>query len=373
MPQPDRLTRLYVEITSSCNLDCQMCVRRAWNEPLGDMPLEVFADLMGQLRSFDPVPTVHLGGYGEPTQHPDLLDIVQLAGATGARVEMTTNGTRLTAELSRALIERDIDRIVVSIDGVTAEGYEQIRTFSSFDMVIENLRDLKRLKLRINGRRGKPEIGLAFVAMQRNVGDLPRLPMLAAQVGASSIQVSNVVPHTPEMEAEILYRRSLNACGYRASPWVPDLSLPKLDLNGQTLGVVGQVFASPVSISLLDAGLSERANYCRFAQEGYAAVRWDGELAPCLPLLHDHPVYLRQRRHEVTHHSFGNIRQTDLAELWSSPEYASYRRTVRDFPYSPCTTCGGCDLFAQNLYDCSENSFPVCGRCLWAQGYVQCP
>jgi MoaA/NifB/PqqE/SkfB family radical SAM enzyme len=199
------------------------------------------------------------------------------------------------------------------------------------------------------------------------------LPRLATRVGAWEVLVSNLVPHTEEMESEILYARSLTACAFRGSRWVANLSLPKFDLDAHTLDPLGQVFTSTASLSLLDTSLSARNNYCRFAQEGYAAIRWDGEVSPCLPLLHDHPVYLRGRRKDVTHHSLGNINETDLFELWSSAEFSTFRARLREFHFSSCTTCGGCDRFAENQVDCTENEFPTCGGCLWSQGFVQCP
>jgi len=373
MKVTDTLTKLYVEITTTCNLDCQMCVRRAWNEPIGSMPLATFTDLLEQLDRFPAMPTIHLGGYGEPTYHPDFLEIVRAAKAAGARVEMTTNGTLLTPDLSAALIDADLDRLMVSIDGLTPERYEEIRVHGSFEEVIENLRTLRRLKIRRAGRHSNPQVGIAFVAMKSNVHDLPELPRLATRLGAWEIQVSNVIPHTPEMEQEILYEHSLVACAFRASRWVADMSLPKLDLNGDTLEPLGRTFGSTASISLLDASLSARDNYCRFAQEGYAAVRCDGEVSPCLSLLHDHPMYLRGRRKDVTHYSVGNVNETELYDLWQGAEFAAFRAKLRAFPYSPCTTCGGCERFAGNWTDCTENTFPVCGGCLWSQGFVQCP
>lgn len=373
MQYADPLNKLYVEITTVCNLDCLMCVRRAWAEPVGSMPLATFADLMEQLKEFPSPPIIHLGGYGEPTSHRDFLEIVRLAKATGARVEITTNGTLLDENTAASLIELGLDRLVVSIDGVTPESYADIRAKSSFQRVIENLRTLRRLQIRKSGRHGKPKIGIAFVAMKRNVNDLAELPRLATRVGAWEVQVSNLVPHTAEMESEILYARSLTACAFRASRWVANLSLPKFDLDTSILDPLSQVFSSTASLSLLDTSLSGRNNYCRFAQEGYAAIRWDGEVSPCLPLLHDHPVYLRGRRKDVTHHTLGNIGETGLSELWGSAEFSTFRARLREFHFSPCSTCGGCDRFAENKVDCTENGFPTCGGCLWSQGFVQCP
>ncbi len=373
MKNTDLLTKLYIEITTACNLDCQMCVRRFWDEPVGSMLLETFSELMAQLGQFPTPPAIHLSGYGEPMFHDDFLEIVRQAKATGARVEMTTNGLLLTADKAIALIDLGLDRLVVSIDGMTPESYEDIRVESSFEQVMENLVQFRRLKLKRKGRRGNPQLGIAFVAMKRNVADLSKLPLLAARVGASEILVSNLVPHTAEMEGEILYARSLSACAFRASQWVVDMSLPKLDLDSNSLKPLHDVFDSTTSISLLDIGLSGRNDYCRFAQQGYAAVRWDGQVSPCLSLLHDHPLHLRQRRKDVSHYTLGNVNKSSLRHIWQSPEFTNFRARLREFLFSPCTTCGGCERFEANFEDCYNNSFPTCGGCLWAQGFVQCP
>jgi MoaA/NifB/PqqE/SkfB family radical SAM enzyme len=369
----DPLTKLYVEITTRCNLNCQMCVQRAWGEPTGDMPLATFRTLVDGLSAFDAPPTIHLGGYGEPMFHPDFLEMVRLAKNAGARVEVTTNGTLLMADTAEALIDLDLDRLVVSLDGASPQHYEDIRGHSNFAPVIENMRRLYQLKLRKATRHSNPQVGIAFVAMRSNLADLPELPRLATHIGAWSIQVSNLIPHTREMEREILYADSLTACAYRASPWLTDLSLPKLDLNGPVLDAVGELFGSRVSLSWLDTSLSARNDYCRFAQEGYAAVRWDGQVSPCLSLLHDHPEYIHGRRKQITHYTPGNLNRQTLHEAWTSAEFTDFRARLRAFPFSPCTTCGGCERFPRNVEDCTENAFPICGGCLWAQGFIECP
>ena len=62
MNSTDPLTKLYIEITTACNLDCQMCIRRAWQEPLGDMSLARFEELMSQLSRWPSPPTLRASG-----------------------------------------------------------------------------------------------------------------------------------------------------------------------------------------------------------------------------------------------------------------------------------------------------------------------
>jgi MoaA/NifB/PqqE/SkfB family radical SAM enzyme len=369
----DSLNKLYVEITNLCNLKCQMCIQRAWDVPTGQMSLATFSRLMAQIGEFPTPPIIHLGGYGEPMFHPDFLEIVRQAKATGARVEITTNATLLTADKAETLLDLGLDRLVVSIDGVTPESYAHIRVNGSLQKTLNNLRHLYRRKLQRAGRHSNPRVEIAFVAMKSNVGDLQELPRLATRIGAWQVRVSNVIPHTPEMEQEILYERSLTACTYRASRWAIDVSLPKLDWDDHTLPSMRSLSTSRASLTLLNRSLSERNDYCQFVQQGYAAVRWDGQVSPCLSLLHNHPEYIRGRRKDVTHYGLGDIQQQTLRDIWQSPEYVDFRARLRDFPYSPCTTCGGCERFPKNLEDCSENSFPTCGGCLWAQGFIECP
>ncbi len=368
------LNRLYIEITGRCNLHCRMCLLNSLTASLGLMPLPVFRDLLEQLESLPEMPALHFAGYGEPTSHPDFLEMVRLAKAAGAAVGITTNGTLLSPAMNTALVELGIDRVVVSIDGAQPDHYQDIRLGAALPQVIENVQGLHRTRLRLRGRKGVPQIGIAFVAMQRNLGDLALLPTLATRLGASEIIVSNVIPYTPEMEAEILYERSLTIVNKYRSPQRTDISLPKMDVTPQVLGQFAALYDSRAGISLLDAGLGARDSYCRFVEAGYAVIRSDGEVSPCLALMHEHDEYIKGRQHHIQAYSLGNIQVTPLADIWDSPEYIAFRERVHHFEYSPCTSCARCDYFSSNQADCMEHEqSPVCGGCLWARGLIQCP
>ena len=52
-----------------------------------------------------------------------------------------------------------------------------------------------------------PSLGIAFVAMKRNVADLPDVLRLGLKLGARQFSVSNVLPVTSELQGEMLYTR----------------------------------------------------------------------------------------------------------------------------------------------------------------------
>lgn len=43
-----------------------------------------------------------------------------------------------------------------------------------------------------------------------------------------------MLPYTEEMQSEVLYQRSLRNNTYLPSPWLPQISLPKMDINETT-------------------------------------------------------------------------------------------------------------------------------------------
>lgn len=369
-----RLNKLYVEITGRCNLKCRMCMLNALDSPLGVMPLDMFRRLIEQLQDFPAMPMLHFAGYGEPTSHPDFLEMVRLAKQAGAAVGITTNGTLLTPELSTALVELNVERLVVSIDGVQPEHYQDIRLGSLLPEVLQNLLTLRRIKTQLRSPRSNPQVGIAFVAMQRNFEDLAQLPALATRLGAMEIIVSNVIPYTPEMESEILYDRSLTILNKNRSRQRTEISLPKMDITPQALQQFYALFQSHISISLLDANLGGRDNYCRFIEDGASVVRWDGSVSPCLALMHEHDEYIKGRRHHIQEYTLGSIADRPLADIWNQAEYRQFRERVHLFEFSPCTACARCEYFETNQDDCMEKELsPVCGGCLWARGLVQCP
>jgi len=365
------LARVYVEPTTLCNLLCRTCIRNVWDEPPGTMSAGTFARVMDGVREVSPRPTVFFGGFGEPFAHPNLLAMLAEAKAAGCTVELITNGTMLDEATRRELVRIGLDRLWVSIDGATPESYADVRLWDALPQVVEDLAALR--DLRLASRSAGPRLGIAFVAMKRNIADLPEVILLGQRLGADRFSVSNVLAHTPELRDQVLYAGSIDTEELDPSPWSPEVSLPRMDIDARTLGQLVRAEADRRGRTPSGRQGDGHANACPFVEKGSVSVRWDGAISPCLPLLHTHRSYLDFRPRTNHAYAVGNVNDRGLLDAWRDPDYVALRERLLAFDFAPCTICNSCDMADENLEDCFGSPTPACGGCLWAQGFIQCP
>jgi MoaA/NifB/PqqE/SkfB family radical SAM enzyme len=304
--------------------------------------------------------------------HPGIVDMVARVKALDATVELITNGTLLTQEMSGRLIEAGLDMLWVSLDGATPESYADVRLGAALPEVLSNLKRFR--DLRMEAQLLKPEIGIVFVAMKRNIHDLPSLLQIGSRLDVARFLVTNVLPYTEELRKEILYSRALMDMIYQPPLLVPHVKLPKIDVDQIAWKSLYEALCSEgQSVSIGDSILGEESDRCPFIKSGATAISWEGNLSPCLPLMHTYFSFLDERRRASRRHVVGNIVERSLHDLWNTPEYMALRTRVQDFSFSHCVFCAGCELSWANEEDCRGNTFPTCGGCLWAQGIVQCP
>jgi MoaA/NifB/PqqE/SkfB family radical SAM enzyme len=346
-------------------------MRNVWEEDSGYMSSEIFDEVVDGVKLFNPRPSVFFSGFGEPLTHPDIAAMVAQAHQAGAVVELITNGILLTPQMSRDLKQAGLDRLWVSIDGATSDSYADVRLGAALPQVIENLRYLAWLRGPMSA--DLPRLGIAFVAMKRNIADLPEILRLGASLGVDQYSISNVMPHTPELRREMLYLQSLRNRDTIPSQWSPLISLPRMDtddgVQDSLLHINKSNHVLAVARQVIDRGTSS----CPFVEKASLSVRWDGAISPCLPLMHAHESYLDTRPRKTFAHSVGNLEEHTLVDIWNDPAYRSLREKLVEFDFAPCIYCNSCEMADDNNEDCFGNVMPSCGGCLWADGYIQCP
>jgi MoaA/NifB/PqqE/SkfB family radical SAM enzyme len=373
-PSINALKRVYIEVTNQCNLNCSTCMRNVWDVKYGHMSDETFERMLLGLGDLPEKPELFFGGYGEPLSHPNVLDMIERAKRLGHRVSLITNGILLTEAVTRKLIDLNLDMLWVSLDGASPECYTDVRLGDALPVVIENLTRLRTQKYKsfgISSWAGHPKLGIAFVAMQRNIHDLGEVIRLGTHLGAVEFSISNVLAHNSELLDENLYTRSLDlTAGQEIRPLV---HMPLMDVQPQTMNALAGLLKDMNRLELSGGLLNQNTDQCPFVERGSLAVRWDGYVSPCLPLLYTHKHFLDQRERTSREYFVGDVHKQTLPDIWNDGNYLALRKRLQDFDFSPCAFCNSCEMANENMEDCFGNVQPTCGGCLWARGLIRCP
>ena len=240
----DNPRKLNIEVTTRCNLSCAMCMRQVLNEESGDMGLETYQAL---LPVFSEIEMVNILGIGEPLLNENIIEMIRLGKAhlpPNGTFGLTTNGTLIDDKTAKQLVVSSLDDIVVSVDGAIPDTFGEIRKDASLDKVLRNIDRLNGAKEQLNSQL--PRIGFEFVAMKSNVAELPQLVDLAAQYGVSFVIVTNLLPHTKEMNEQILYEFNsdkaielFNEAKAEAKRRNLDMSFESLDVENYANAIFG--------------------------------------------------------------------------------------------------------------------------------------
>lgn len=285
---------LFIDPSSLCNFRCKFC-------PTGDpflikktgrkqqfLPLELFQKIIADVQEFPgKVKVLRLYKDGEPLLNPNFTEFVRLAKASGKfeRIETTTNGSKLSPEMNARLIAAGIDRIVISIEGVTSEAYKSFAGFKlDFDSFVRNVEDLYK-------RRGACLVHVKTV--QENLRE-----------GEEEIFIRTFSPISDRVHIE-----------YTVPSW-PNFDIPYVTQEEiQSRGAFGQKVSDK--------------RVCAYPFYSMA-INADGSVSPCC-VDWDRSLVL------------GNLNEQSLKEVWNGSAMQALRRAMfegrrKDNP--TCATCG---------------------------------
>src|SRR5574344_1334396 len=122
-----------IDPSDRCNFQCKFCptgdrelMKNTKGRNFGLLDFELYKKIIDDLKEFpDKVKVIRLYKDGEPLLNPHFADMVKYAKQSPKvdRVDTTTNAALLTHELSLKIIEAGLDRINISIEGMTSEQY----------------------------------------------------------------------------------------------------------------------------------------------------------------------------------------------------------------------------------------------------------
>ncbi|MDR0608662.1 MAG: radical SAM protein [Planctomycetaceae bacterium] len=141
---------IFVDPSSRCNFACRFCPcgnahRDLWRvgRTADIMPFDLFCKIIDDLEGFpDRIKTLRLYKDGEPLLNKNLPAMIGYARKKNfiERIDFTTNASLLNKELSQNILNAGVTRIIVSVEALSEEGYNEISNIKiNFQQYIDNI------------------------------------------------------------------------------------------------------------------------------------------------------------------------------------------------------------------------------------------
>lgn len=272
---------LTVEPTTACNLGCPECPSglKSFTRPTGNLKLET-VDLV--LEELAPSLT-YLNFYfqGEPYIHKDFFQLVQKANTKGVFTCTSTNAHFLNDKTAEATVKSGLDKLIISLDGITQETYESYRVNGELNKVLEGTRKILDWKEKLKSKT--PLVVFQFLVVKPNEHQIEDAKDLAKQIGVDKITFKT---------AQIYDYKN-------GSPLIPsksEYSRYKKMTDG-TYQIKNTL-----------------ENQCWRMWRG-SVITWDGKVIPC--------CFDKDAQHEM-----GNVHSNSFINIWHSNSYMNFRKGV---------------------------------------------
>jgi len=319
---------LQLEVTSACNLSCAMCLvsyRPAVNRAEGAMSIELFRRLLDGTPGLT---RLTLQGLGEPLLQPHLPAMIAEAKERGIEVGFNSNAMLLTRERADRLVALGLDWLHVSLDGATAATYEGIRAGGDFGKVARNLRGLQAAK-RAAGS-ATPWVRVVFVAMRRNVAELPGVVRLAADWGVPTLRVQNLSHSFDDTDPAGAYREIREFAAAEALWQSPDAAAERAFADAARAAEERGVALRLPKLEAPSATRASNAPGCDWPWRS-AYVRQDGQVQPCCMLMGGDRGIL------------GDLAAESFPAVWRGERYEAFRAGLMSS--RPPDVCAGCSMY----------------------------
>lgn len=272
---------LSIEPTTTCNLRCPQCPSglRQFTRDTGNLDVDLNKKILDQVGK----QLQHINYYfqGEPFIHPEFLTLVKEARKRNIYVVTSTNAHFITNDTAEKIIASDLSEIIISIDGLTQETYEQYRINGKLDKVISGTKNLMDAKKRLN--RVNPVVTFQFLVTKHNEHEIESLHALAEELGVDEVRLKTVQVYDyetgndliPENEAHSRYKKT---------------GKDQYELKNKFKNKCWRMWSS-----------------CVFT--------WDGKIVPC--------CFDKDAEHQM-----GDLLLTDFNSTWKSRIYNEFRKKV---------------------------------------------
>lgn len=304
---------LFIEVTNRCNLTCPTC-------PLGtdlayqgydkaDISFENFKKIIDQIPS---LVYVTLQGIGEPLLNKDIVKMIKYCSEKGISTYINTNGTILTENKSRELIEAALSNLSISINSFDQKVFSETRSGASITKITDNIKKFIEIKRNLNIK--KPIISFRAILMKETEPHMEDLILKSNEMGVDVLYI--------QLFMSIIAEKNL--C---------ESSLKQNEINEFCRKL--EVWKKQVKMQIITESFGNSSNnlgQCRLPWFS-PNVTAEGYLTPCCTI--SNPSIL----------NMGNVFEKPFKELWNSEKYIDFRG---NFYKKQPKACIGCQNYKLN-------------------------
>jgi radical SAM protein with 4Fe4S-binding SPASM domain len=272
---------LSIEPTTACNLACPECPSglKKFSRPTGKMDEDFHRKLLQQIHRH--VFYINYYFQGEPFLHPQFLSFIRTAKSFGIYTATSTNAHFIDECKAREIVLSGLDRLIISIDGLTQETYSSYRVNGRLTNVINAAKFLLDAKKQIGSKT--PYLIFQFLVVKTNEHEVPQALALGKELGIDEVRIKTAQLYDYQ----------------QGNPLMPENSRysryqKKSDGTYRLKYSVG--------------------NHCWRMWSG-SVITWNGTVVPCC-------------FDKDANHPLGNLYNSSFKEIWKSPNYKLFRKSV---------------------------------------------
>lgn len=152
--------RLWIELTSLCNYRCIICPNKDMDkEDHGYMDFALYKKIISEAADF--AFEVNLAHRGESLLFPQIGEAILYAKSKGLFTRLHTNGSLLSEEMSRKILDSGLDRLSFSFDGFDKDTYERTRVGGHFESTLQNI--IRFLEIKKDNKSKTPNTSIEVI------------------------------------------------------------------------------------------------------------------------------------------------------------------------------------------------------------------
>ncbi len=288
----------------ACNFKCEYCIHsldRKKHGYISDetfMPWEVYKKIIDDIRKTGSrIKMLRFAAIGEPLLHPQIAEMVAYAQEShiADSIDIVTNGSLLTHELTDRLIEAGLSKLRISLEGLSSEEYEKHTSIKvDFEKMVENIKYFYECCM---GTQTTMYIKIIDYMVQKQEQRDKFLQLFSSMT--HSIAIEHLTPTIEEIDYEK----------------VADGMKTDKPQNGTVL---------------LESNICSQPFYMM-------QVNPDGNVVPCCSM--KYPCVL------------GNVKEMSVQDIWQGARYRGFQKEMLNGVSKAARVCGRCTLYRYDMHE----------------------